>query len=56
MMTALIEVWIDGEKELTKQGPTTYRDNAGVYFKSGIYKWDWEDGKTTDTEKTGSLF
>ena len=47
-----IKVWIDGSEEPTAiiEGPNTYDDEQGVYFKSGIYKWDWANGNFSDTE------
>ena len=54
-----IDVWLNNEKiteegeDHTYKGANTYNDNynGGVYFKSGIYKPDWADGKPSDAEK-----
>ncbi len=37
----LVEVWKDGVKVGTQQGPSTYNDQIGPYFKYGMYKADW---------------
>jgi len=37
----LVEVWKDGAKVGTQQGPSTYNDQIGPYFKYGMYKSDW---------------
>ncbi|MCB1152281.1 polysaccharide lyase [bacterium] len=35
-----IEAWLDGEKVIDYVGPVGYNDNAGLWFKWGIYRDD----------------
>jgi hypothetical protein len=37
----LIEIWKNGVLIKTINGPNTYNDKVGNYFKLGIYKWVW---------------
>lgn len=37
-----IQVWRNHELIADYQGPNTYNDESGVYFKAGIYKPDWK--------------
>ncbi|GEM_PF-1486667 len=43
----LVEVWKDGVKVGIRQGPVTYNDQTGPYFKYGMYKADWNDSATS---------
>lgn len=52
----LIEVWLNGQKVVNRTGSNMYSlssadglTNPG--WKLGIYKSDWNNGKTTDTKK-----
>lgn len=51
----LIEVWQNGNLVQTINGPNTYNDKVGNYFKLGIYKWVWmpekDKGISTTTER-----
>lgn len=29
------------------RGPNSYNDDGDIYFKAGIYKWDWDGGSPT---------
>jgi hypothetical protein len=44
----LFEIWKNGQKVLTINGPNYYNDESGPYFKIGIYKWGWS-GKNSST-------
>ncbi len=39
----LLEVWKDGQLEVSRSGPNYYNDLRGPYFKIGIYKGDWKN-------------
>lgn len=39
----LLEVWKDGELEVSRTGPNNYNDRRGPYFKIGMYKGDWKN-------------
>lgn len=48
----ILEMWKNGLKILTINGPTYYNDESGPYFKMGIYKWGWAmDVKSTTTQR-----
>ena len=38
----LLEVWKNGEKVVEQEGPNTFNDKKGPYFKMGLYK-GWEN-------------
>jgi len=45
----LLEVWKDGKKIVDrKDQPNCYNDEKGPYFKCGIYKPSWGEGKVTE--------
>lgn len=47
----ILEVYKNGVKVLDQKGlPNTTNDRDGVYFKMGIYKWEW--GKTPSPSTT----
>jgi hypothetical protein len=37
----LLEIWKDGRQIVEKQGPNTYNDRRGMYFKIWVYKSPW---------------
>ena len=39
----LLEIWKNGIRVFTRSGPIGFNDDAGVYMKTGIYKWLWEE-------------
>ncbi len=44
----LLEVWKDGRRVITQNGPNTFNDAKGPFFKMGLYK-GWRDpGKPCD--------
>lgn len=38
-----LEIWKDGVLVVDKNGPNTFNDKMGPYFKMGIYKFAWKD-------------
>ncbi|MGB7442968.1 MAG: heparin lyase I family protein, partial [Coleofasciculaceae cyanobacterium] len=52
----LIEVWKDNQLVLENQGPNTYNDENGVYFKTGIYKPDWKYNPDKSATSTRTLY
>jgi hypothetical protein len=41
----IVEVWRNGTKVVERLNvPVSYNDQAGPYFKFGLYKWDWPAG------------
>ncbi len=49
----IIEVWKDGKKVLSHQGPNSFNDSIGPYFKIGLYKGWMEKEKTSKiTQRT----
>ena len=52
----LIQVWANGEEVTKIEGPNTYHDSRGVYFKSGIYKPDWADNPDKSVTQTRLLY
>jgi len=52
---AAVSVWQNGKLVQTINGPNTYNDKVGNYFKLGIYKWVWmpekDKGISTTTER-----
>jgi len=54
----LVEMWRDGEKILSVSGPNAKelghdgKPMRPPYWKMGVYKWDWKEGKpATDTTR-----
>jgi Polysaccharide lyase len=51
----LVQIWKDGRPVTdfaNKAGKNTYHDpNHGNYMKIGIYKWDWSQGRPSDTTR-----
>ena len=47
----LLEVWKDGTKIVEKYGPNTFNDVTWLYFKMGLYNWNW----TTDIPVTSRV-
>lgn len=43
----LLEVRKDKEPVFSRSGPNYYNDKKGPFFKFGIYKWGWNDGKAS---------
>jgi hypothetical protein len=39
----LLELWRDGVKVATYNGPNNYNTQAAGYLKIGLYKWDWHN-------------
>jgi len=52
----LIEVWKDGAKIYSKNGPNYYNDQIGPYFKFGIYKWEWVNTNVPTTVNKRILY
>lgn len=48
----IIRIWRDGQLVLDYQGPNTYNDEMGPYWKMGIYEWYWRTGPTAVTSRT----
>ena len=42
----LVEIWQDGTKIATRNGPNAYNDDREMYLKVGNYKLAWGDGLT----------
>jgi len=42
-----VEVWRDGKQMFSYEGPNTYNDRRGNYWKGGVYSWD--DGARGET-------
>jgi hypothetical protein len=51
----LLRVWKDGKLVVDHQGPNTYNDNVGPYFKMGMYK-GWRDSQAVDSVKDRSVY
>ncbi|MEI6945957.1 heparin lyase I family protein [Paraflavisolibacter sp. H34] len=49
LTSGIFQVWINGELKLDYKGPTMYRGPYGRW-KIGIYKSDWNKGRTTGTD------
>jgi len=51
----IIEIWENGIKLKTINGPNTYNDLNGNYLKMGLYKWVWlpekDKGKSSTIER-----
>lgn len=47
----LVEVWLNGNKVASKSGATIKSGFDLPRWKLGIYKWDWNGSKTTNTKK-----
>jgi hypothetical protein len=47
----LVEIWQNGTKVLEHKGGNRWNDQQLPFWKYGIYKWLWNDNKTTDTNK-----
>lgn len=48
----VLEVWKDGETIVAGTGPNTYNDVKPLYFKMGIYSWEWKTAiQTPITER-----
>lgn len=47
----LVQVWRNGENIINYQGPNTYNDEHGVYFKGGIYKPGWRNPSSSQVEQ-----
>ena len=54
----LLEVWLDGTKKFTYEGPIGYNDARGVYLKLGLYKWTWNTpaGKADHPDQARILY
>jgi len=52
----LLEVWQDGKLVVQKQGPNTYNDAKGPYFKFGIYKPGWKNKPRQSQTNERTLF
>jgi hypothetical protein len=46
----LTEIWVDNEPFFTDTGKNAHA-GRDIYFKIGIYKNSWNDGKTSDTNR-----
>ncbi|WP_215223462.1 polysaccharide lyase [Echinicola shivajiensis] len=49
--SGLIEIWHNGKKVMSRSGGNMRKGYDQPRFKVGIYKWKWNYGKTTDTDK-----
>ena len=50
----ILEIWLNGKKILNRAGANMYPSSmtsSKPRWKLGIYKWLWNDNKTTDTKK-----
>ncbi len=49
----LLEIYLNGKKILSRSGSNMYSlsSASAPRWKVGIYKWKWNDSKTTDTKK-----
>jgi hypothetical protein len=56
--TGLVEVWRNGVKIFTRKGANAYSFSSydKPSFKVGLYKWEWNGTKTTDTRKRVIFF
>ncbi|MEO1299028.1 MAG: polysaccharide lyase, partial [Cyanobacteria bacterium J06636_16] len=52
----LMQVWRDDELIIEHEGPNTYNDEQGVYFKAGIYKPDWKYNPDKSVANTREIF
>lgn len=48
----ILEIWKNGTKVLTINGPVYYNDETGPYFKMGIYKWGWSGNESSVSTRT----
>ncbi|MEB3359465.1 MAG: polysaccharide lyase [Synechococcales bacterium] len=51
-----LQVWRNGEQIVNRQGPNTYNDQRGVYFKIGIYKYSWKSSPERSTTQQRVIF
>jgi len=51
-----LQVWRNGEQIVDRQGPNTYNDQRGVYFKIGIYKYSWKSAPDRSTTQQRVVF
>jgi hypothetical protein len=48
----LLEIWLNQTKLMTRTGSNMYSSSTATpRWKLGIYKWKWNSGGTTDTDK-----
>jgi hypothetical protein len=47
----LLEVWHNGTKRLSLRGGNMYNNQDMPKWKLGIYKWKWNQNRSTDTRK-----
>ncbi|GIH96869.1 heparin lyase I family protein [Planobispora siamensis] len=47
----LLEIYKNRQLVYRTTGPNTTNDVVGNYFKMGLYKWDWSDGRVSDTTR-----
>ncbi|WP_153054167.1 heparin lyase I family protein [Planomonospora sphaerica] len=47
----LLEIYKNRRLVYRTTGPNTTNDVVGNYFKMGVYKWDWSDGRASDTTR-----
>ncbi|GII04893.1 heparin lyase I family protein [Planobispora takensis] len=47
----LLEIYKNRQLVYRTTGPNTTNDVVGNYFKMGLYKWDWSDGRASDTTR-----
>ena len=47
----LIEVWHNGTQVISLRGGNMYNNQAMPKWKLGIYKWKWNQNRSTDTRK-----
>lgn len=52
----LVEIWKDGVKVFTKNGPNIYSNSiGGAYLRVGIYKWVWKSGSKPASTTTNRI-
>jgi hypothetical protein len=52
----LLEIWKDKNLIVRRNGPNTYNDQVGPYFKIGVYKPDWKYNPQKSTIKTRIVY
>lgn len=50
----LLEIWMNGVKRFTRTGPNT-NGTVEQYFKTGIYKWNWDPSWSFQPQSTSTL-
>ncbi|HYD68338.1 polysaccharide lyase [Azospirillum sp.] len=45
-----MEVWRDGKRLVNEDMATAFNDEHGPYWKLGVYKWAWSDGRDTGAD------